>query len=58
MIFSVAELVSFCSECFTLFPGDLLFTGTPDGVGPVQDGERLIARIDGLPDLSITVIDF
>ncbi len=57
MIFSVAELVSFCSECFTLFPGDLLFTGTPDGVGPVQDGDRLIARIEGLPDLSITVID-
>ena len=57
MIFSVAELVSFCSECFTLFPGDLLFTGTPDGVGPVQDGDRLIARIDGLPDLSITVVD-
>ncbi len=58
MIFSVAELVSFCSECFTLFPGDLLFTGTPDCVGSVQDGDRLIARIDGLPDLSITVIDF
>ena len=57
MIFSVAELISFCSECFTLFPGDLLYPGTPDGVGPVHAGDELIARIEGLPDLSISVID-
>lgn len=57
MIFSVAELISFCSECFTLFPGDLLYTGTPDGVGPVHVGDQLVAKIEGLPKLKVAVID-
>lgn len=55
MIFSVAELLAFCSSIFTLEKGDLLFTGTPDGVGPVLEGDVLEARISGLPVLKVDV---
>ena len=43
MISSVARIVSFLSSVFTLEPGDLIYTGTPEGVGPVRDGDRLVA---------------
>ena len=55
MIFPVAHLVSYCSRIFTLMPGDLLFTGTPDGVGPVDDGDVLEAAAEGLPSLRVKV---
>ncbi len=43
MLWSVSELLAFASSRFTMEPGDLLFTGTPEGVGPVVSGERIIA---------------
>jgi len=55
MIFPVAELIAYASTIFTLIPGDLLFTGTPEGVGPVLPGDRLVARIDGMPALEAGV---
>ncbi len=55
MIFSPAVLVSFCSTIFSLEPGDLIYTGTPEGVGPVAEGDELYAEIDGLPPLRVTV---
>ena len=55
MIFSVAELVAYCSSIFTLEPGDLLYTGTPEGVGPVEAGDRLEAKVEGLPPLRVDV---
>lgn len=55
MLFSVAELVAYCSTIFTLRPGDLIYTGTPEGVGPVEAGDHLEATIDGLPPLSVRV---
>ncbi len=55
MIFSVAQVIAFASTVFTLMPGDLLFTGTPEGVGPVQDGDELEATGDGLPALRVRV---
>ncbi len=57
MIFPVARLVAFLSSVFTLEPGDLIYTGTPAGVGPVKDGDRLEATGRGaadLPALSVT----
>ena len=54
-IFSVQELVHYCSQIFTLSPGDLLYTGTPSGVGPVQDGDRLEATATGLESLRVSV---
>ena len=55
MIHSVAALVAYVSSVFTLEPGDLLYTGTPEGVGPIQDGDTLEAEITGLPTLRVTV---
>lgn len=55
MIFAVADLVTYCSQIFTLEPGDLIYTGTPDGVGPVQAGDRLDATVTGCPPLRVDV---
>jgi len=55
MVFSVAHLIAYCSRVFTLEPGDCLYTGTPEGVGPVYAGDRLICTCTGLPSLSVHV---
>lgn len=55
MIFPVATLVHHCSQIFTLEPGDLLYTGTPSGVGPVADGEGLEASATGCEALRVGV---
>lgn len=55
MIWSVAELIGHLSTYFELRPGDLIFTGTPAGVGPVVRGDRLDASIEGLTPLSVIV---
>jgi acylpyruvate hydrolase len=55
MIFSIPRLISYCSSIFTLLPGDLIFTGTPEGVGPVHSGDILVATVSGLPPLTVTV---
>lgn len=55
MIWPVAELLARLSREVTLHPGDALFTGTPAGVGPLHVGNRVVARIDGLPGLEFSV---
>jgi 2-keto-4-pentenoate hydratase/2-oxohepta-3-ene-1,7-dioic acid hydratase in catechol pathway len=55
MIFPVRTLISYCSRIFTLEPGDLVYTGTPEGVGAVHAGDVLHARIDDWPTLTVTV---
>jgi 2-keto-4-pentenoate hydratase/2-oxohepta-3-ene-1,7-dioic acid hydratase in catechol pathway len=45
LILGVSELIAFASSFYTLQPGDLLFTGTPQGVAPVQPGDRMVAEI-------------
>ena len=55
MIWSVPEIVGHLSRLFTLQPGDLIYTGTPSGVGPVSPGERLQGRIEGVGTLSVTI---
>ena len=49
LIWSVPELVSHLSRFYHLQPGDLIYTGTPAGVGPVVAGDRMEGTIDGLP---------
>lgn len=56
MIWSVAETISYLSGFVELKAGDLIFTGTPDGVGAVVPGNRLVGHIDGLSDLVVWVI--
>jgi fumarylpyruvate hydrolase len=56
MIWSVPEIVAELSTYFELRAGDLIFSGTPEGVGPVQRGDSLVGGIDGLETLRITVV--
>jgi len=51
MIFDVATLVSYVSHVMTLMPGDVLLTGTPDGVGRIADGDTVRVAIDGIGEL-------
>ena len=55
MIWSVAEVVSEASALWRLEPGDLIFTGTPEGVGPLQRGDRVTGEIEGLGQLSFDI---
>jgi fumarylpyruvate hydrolase len=55
MIWSVPEVIAQLSRQFTLVAGDLIYTGTPSGVGPVVPGDLITAQIDGLPQLTITI---
>ena len=51
LLFSVPEIVSFVSEIMTLFPGDVIATGTPPGVGPLKEGDVVEISISGLGSL-------
>ena len=51
LIFKPAQLVSFISTNMTLLPGDVILTGTPSGIGPIQSGDKLEVRIQGLAPL-------
>lgn len=55
MVLGVAELIAFTSSFYTLEPGDVLMTGTPQGVGPIRPGDVLVARGSGLGTLTTTV---
>lgn len=56
MIWSVAEQVSQLSKAFELQPGDIVYSGTPENVGPVVRGDLIDCHIDGLPGLSIRIV--
>ena len=55
LIWSVPETIAFLSGLFTLAAGDLIFTGTPAGVGPVQRGDSITGGIEGVGELSLNV---
>lgn len=57
MIWSTAEVIAELSTYLTLRAGDLIFTGTPEGVGPVCVGDRLVASAAGVPELSVLIAD-
>jgi len=56
MIWSVPAIIAHLSRLVTLQPGDLIFTGTPAGVGPIQRGQTCAVEITGLPHATITLI--
>lgn len=56
MTWKVPEIIAELSRAWTLQPGDLIFTGTPEGVGPVLRGDLIEARIDGLTPLTARVV--
>ncbi|MGJ7550151.1 fumarylacetoacetate hydrolase family protein [Pseudomonas alloputida] len=56
LIWSVPETIAYLSRFFELQPGDLIMTGTPEGVGPVVAGELMVGGVDGLGELHVRVI--
>jgi 2-keto-4-pentenoate hydratase/2-oxohepta-3-ene-1,7-dioic acid hydratase in catechol pathway len=55
LIYNVARLVSYASSHYTLDPGDVILTGTPEGVGPVIPGDRLDCQIEGIGEMTVMV---
>jgi 2-keto-4-pentenoate hydratase/2-oxohepta-3-ene-1,7-dioic acid hydratase in catechol pathway len=56
LIFSVPELVAFISSVMTLLPGDIISTGTPSGIGPLQHGDTVRVSVEGVGDLVNAVV--
>jgi len=57
MIWSVPEIISHLSRYYHLGPGDLIYSGTPAGVGPVKPGDRLTGKINGLAPVELTIAE-
>jgi 5-oxopent-3-ene-1,2,5-tricarboxylate decarboxylase/2-hydroxyhepta-2,4-diene-1,7-dioate isomerase len=57
MIFDVPTLIAYFSSFMTLYPGDLILTGTPDGVVDCQPGDVVVTEIEGIGALTTTMID-
>jgi 2-keto-4-pentenoate hydratase/2-oxohepta-3-ene-1,7-dioic acid hydratase in catechol pathway len=55
MIWNIPRLIEYASHVMTLHPGDLISTGTPDGVGPLEPGDEVAAEVTGIGRMSVTV---
>ena len=55
LIIPIPELIAFASSFYTLIPGDVLLTGTPEGVGPIAPGDVLDASISGIGTMRVRV---
>jgi fumarylpyruvate hydrolase len=56
MIWSVAEQISYLSGYFELMPGDVIFSGTPEGVGAVTRGQTMVGTVEGLGEIRLKVV--
>lgn len=56
MIWSVPETIAYLSRYYTLEPGDLIFTGTPAGVGAVGPGDKLVGTVEDLAELNVEIV--
>ena len=57
MIWPIPEIISHLSQYYHLGAGDIIFTGTPEGVGPVVAGDKLTGRVAGIGELSVTITE-
>lgn len=55
LILSVPQLIAWASSFYTLYPGDVLLTGTPQGVGPVKPGDEMLASISRIGEMRVSV---
>jgi fumarylpyruvate hydrolase len=56
LIWNVPDTIAFLSKYYRLQPGDLIFTGTPAGVGAVKPGDTLVGKVEGLAELRVTIV--
>jgi 2-keto-4-pentenoate hydratase/2-oxohepta-3-ene-1,7-dioic acid hydratase in catechol pathway len=55
LLLSVAQLIEWSSSFYTLHPGDVLLTGTPQGVGPVKPGDTMVATLERIGSMTVAV---
>jgi fumarylpyruvate hydrolase len=55
LIWSVPEIIAHLSRLYRLVPGDLIYTGTPDGVGPVKPGESLTGSVAAVGEIELSI---
>ena len=55
LVYSVEKLIEYTSERYTLYPGDIIMTGTPDGVGPVEPGDVMTCELEGVGIMDVNV---
>ncbi len=55
LVYNVEKLIEYCSERYTLYPGDIIMTGTPDGVGPVEPGDVMTCELEGIGMMEVDV---
>jgi len=51
----VSETIAYLSTLFELFPGDLIYSGTPEGVGPIVRGDLMVGGVQGLGEITVKV---
>jgi fumarylpyruvate hydrolase len=56
MIWAVAEIIAEASKLWTLMPGDLIYTGTPEGVGPLVKGDKVAGGVEGVGELAFQIV--
>ena len=55
LIFDIPKLIEFASKFYTIYPGDLYYTGTPEGVSPILPGDHVVATVEGIGTLEMDV---
>ena len=55
LIWGITEIIADLSKFYHLQPGDLIFTGTPEGVGPVVTGDRIEGHVEGVGEISLNI---
>ena len=56
LILGVAELIEYASSFYTLYPGDIIITGTPEGVSPIQPGDVITAYVERIGTMEVTCV--
>jgi 2,4-diketo-3-deoxy-L-fuconate hydrolase len=57
LIFNISKLIAYASSGYRLYPGDIIMTGTPEGVGPVVPGDKIRSIVTGLGEMTVTVAE-
>ncbi|MEE2745591.1 MAG: fumarylacetoacetate hydrolase family protein [Pseudomonadota bacterium] len=55
LVYDVEKLIEYTSERYTLYPGDIIMTGTPDGVGPVEPGDVMLCKLENVGEMEVNI---
>ncbi|HJO87010.1 MAG TPA: fumarylacetoacetate hydrolase family protein, partial [Rhodospirillales bacterium] len=55
LVYNVQKCIEYTTTRYTLYPGDIIMTGTPEGVGPVEPGDTMTAEIEGIGHMEVAI---